>query len=170
MKKTFFLTMIALSIYLILNVLIQNIEENPIKLKNKNNLILKAFPQGWAFFTKEIPKYRFTLYKIETDGSFAKMQTKNTTTNNYWGLKKSNRILPHFIEKKFSSIKESFWLKSTQNSNEIDAKSLNTYKLSSKDKSIEGYYLIEMYKTNSWVYFSNNIIDENKYYIKIKIE
>lgn len=78
-RKVFFFSMIILSVHLVLCVIIQNIKENPIKLKHKNELIVNAFPEGWAFFTKKIPKYRFSLYKIEKDSSFVKMQINNTT-------------------------------------------------------------------------------------------
>lgn len=160
--------------FLVICVGVHSVGENPVKLKYKNDFIVRLFPQGWAFFTKEISRYRFSIYNIEKGGVISKINTNNSNVHYLFGLKKTNRLLPYYIEGNFNRMKESFWFQSELSLDSIDIDRLNLYELKDLDTSnnyLRGLYLIQMYEVTPWVYFSNDIVFSNKkYYIKIYIK
>ncbi len=172
MKKLFFIIISLSACFFVVSVFIYNVGENPIKLKHKKNLVSSFFPQGWSFFTKEPPKYRFNIYEIGENKTLSKVNTYNTDKRNLFGLKKSNRLLPHYIETNLGKIKESHWLESELQIYDVQTDCLNHYSFNEPEIQdfVKGEYIIQLYEINPWVYFANEIIYNKKlYYIKLSI-
>ena len=78
---------------------------NP-NLKNITNLIM---PESFGFFTKDPKDKQMVLYKIKSD-SILKINLKNNSTYNYFGLSRKSRRLIFELGGVFRRIPDSLWL------------------------------------------------------------
>jgi len=156
--------------------LVQSIEENPIKLEQKKgfSLISAFIPQGWSFFTKNPQEYQLKIYDFK-DPSLSQINTKNVQLKQFFGLKKSNRLLPHLIEKNFKLIPEEHWYKTRDEFNHVSMDSLNIYRITLPENNnifnASQELLIQLAKPVPWLYFAKkDFVAKDYFYIILKFE
>ena len=163
MKKNIFFIISSFSIFLLVfTILRASIKQTPINVGNKLSNFASFFPQGWSFFTKPIPEYQFDIY----DSQKNKINTFNTSSENFYGLKKFNRYLPYLVEGKLGDIDEKYWVQFDGSIDSLKIDELNFYKIKEEElpDAIKGTYLIKLYEVIPWVYFSKDVSIKKKYY------
>lgn len=150
--------------------MVVSVKDNPLYSKIKLN-IFYFIPQGWSFFTKDFERYNYKVYK-EKNGQIHHISTKNSSIKYFFGLNKSNRILPSVIGNKISTIDDNLWykLESSQVEN-INLDSINTVYIYENFFYVQGVYVVRLGEITPWYYYANDInYNPHHYYIRLIIK
>jgi antimicrobial peptide system SdpA family protein len=66
------------------------------------------FPQGWGFFTKDPKEALLDIYQLENN-SLNKIELKNFSSANYWGLSRKSRIEGYEVSMILSTVGKTKW-------------------------------------------------------------
>ncbi len=145
-NKLFFLLVLGVVSYLIFLIGVSSIGANPITLNYDlplKNELHRLAPQGWAFFTKDVRKDFFSLYK-KTEGydNYEKVTIKSSSQDQIYGLKRDNRSIMHKISYLIKNIDNNLWYEYKGNLNDISIDSLSTVSIEVSRPMIFGEFLI----------------------------
>ena len=159
LKLMFFYIVLIINFSLIMSIFIISTDPNIITL-NYNIPFKKELnalaPQGWAFFTKDVHKDYFNIYKIENDSIYP-IQIKSAELSQFLGLKRANRSIHHKISTIISNIKSGLWYEYKGNVLKIPQENLSKVSIKVKKPIIYGMYLIEYGKPTPYEWFKSKI-------------
>lgn len=145
LKLVFFYSSLLIFLSVIVYMIIISTGRNAITLnhnipfKSKMNALA---PQGWAFFTKDVRKDYFNIYKIETNKIYP-ATLKSSELTQYLGIRRDNRIINHKISSILKNIDTELWYNYKGNPSGIPKDSLPKISINVKEPMVYGIFLIE---------------------------
>jgi len=175
-KKIYFYLITIIFCGFIGLVIVASIPDNPLRVENKEYSFVNIFlPQGWAFFTRSPDNYRLKIFRLK-DNTLIHLNNRNSQIKQYFGVKKDNRLFPHFLRQRLHSIQSKFWYKSLKSANNIILDSINSFNIKTPDRLLflgiqNKKYLCVYEKPKPWFYFSKSkVYNSPKYYVIINIK
>lgn len=107
----------------------------------KNSLNALA-PQGWAFFTKDVHKDYFNIYKLDNN-NIRLIELRSAVPSQYFGIKRDNRLINHKIGAILKEVNEGLWYNYKGKIKNIPLDSLLKVSIKAKEPMIYGNYIIE---------------------------
>ncbi len=142
----FFYSVLGLVLYFTFLIGVSSIGPNPITLNHKipgKNDLSKLAPQGWAFFTKDIRKDFFKIYKKnEENGTYEKVKIKSSSIDQLFGIKRNNRSIMHKISYIIKNVDKNLWYTHRGDPNKINRDSLSVVSIVADEPMIYGEFLI----------------------------
>lgn len=164
-KKVFvFIFSGILSLGLIIYIVILFVPENPIKIRysNFNNKeILRLFPQGWSFFTKNPRGYTYKLYRIipnaGNSNSVDYVSMVNSQASQYYGINREIRLTSAKLMQIATSIEDEAWYNYRGNTklllnNPESISTINLVSMKIESRILRGLYCLEYTKPIPWSY------------------
>lgn len=136
--------MIALMLVIIINSLIISLSPNPITLNSNNHVrkyIRDLAPQGWAFFTKDVDKGFYILYKFQNN-KIEKFKLSTSDQDQFFGLKRNNRLIFNNVLQIINSIDSNLWFNSNETIDHSLLQKLSKVSIKSHDPIIYGQFLV----------------------------
>ena len=106
---------------LVFYVFVGTIPNHPMQLTASDRVRLMAFvPEGWAFFTRD-PQEQVNRYYTRLDGRWRRIDGPNASASNWFGFRKTARILSIETGGISRQVRKSMWLRCTRPLDECDA-------------------------------------------------
>lgn len=82
---------------------------------NYKKLVFQVLPQGWGFFTRSPRDENLTIYKKNEEGELERLDNKNFTFGNFYGLSRADRIKHLQLGPLLAKANDSLWTKCENN-------------------------------------------------------
>ena len=138
-----------------------------IPFKSKMNALA---PQGWAFFTKDVNKDYFIIYRIKNKDVIP-FQLKSAELSQSFGLKRDNRLINHKISTIIKNINSNLWYKYKGGVKNIPLNRLSKVSIKVKEPIIYGQYIIEFGNPMPYDWYRTDLkIRRTMDYIQLEIK
>lgn len=173
LKLICFYVLISFSLILIFLILVISTSPNIITLNYnvpfKNSLNVLA-PQGWAFFTKDVHKDYFNIYKLENE-NIQLIELKSAVFSQYFGIKRDNRLINHKIGAILKEVNVGLWYHYKGEIKNIPLDSLSKVSIKAKEPMIYGNFIIEQGTPTPYDWYKSKLkFNRTMNYIQLEIK
>lgn len=131
---------------------------NPLSLKYVNKInIFSIVPEGWGFFTKNPREPQYYLYKKTAPDKFELITVSSSDKTNYFGLKRTSRVINSELFEILRQINDSLWQKNGGSEASIDLHCDNNISVQnlSKSPNLKGLYTVISQERIPWAWSSS---------------
>jgi len=157
--------------YMLTIIIVINLDPNPISLNYNvpyKTKIKSLFPQGWAFFTKNIKEEEgIYIYEMKKLNEYNLVDLNSFSFKDYFGISRKKRVIGHKFTLALNNVSREKWFLYKGNISKIPIDSLNLINIKIKKPSLKGKFIIKraLQLPYQWHISSHTIYKTSKYLI-----
>tara|TARA_B110000977_G_scaffold193387_1_gene268315 strand:- start:2433 stop:2981 length:549 start_codon:yes stop_codon:yes gene_type:complete len=170
-KVIFSWLLLTFTTYMLFLVIVVNLDPNPISLNYNvpyKTKIKSLFPQGWAFFTKNIKEEEgIYIYEMKKLNDYHLVDFNSFTFKDYFGISRKKRVISHKFTIALNNVAKEKWFLYKGNINKIPIDSLNLIKIEIKKPNLKGKFIIKraLQLPYQWYISKHELYKTSKYLI-----
>lgn len=133
--------------YIIILITVVNLDPNPISLNyniSYKTKIKSLFPQGWAFFTKNIKDDEGVyMYKVTETNEYNLVDLNSFTFKDIFGFNRKNRVIGHKFTLVLNDLSDEKWFTYKGDINKIPIDSLQVINVKIKKPFLKGKFIVK---------------------------